>query len=207
MKKWVAFGASVRAAQYLVLGAKARALTSGRYHVSFEDIRAPGAPGAASPRADELPRAVGGHHQRHAGRPPARSRRRSPRSGMSKTDHDLDLLDPRRTVRRSRRSSRASGTSSWWRARSWTASSTACTGPTCSGRRWTSPSTAATSPATTSAAWTGGCSRGPIATTSRSTRPTRTPTSRSCSTCSKSMGFGSSRASRSSITRRCSPAA
>ena len=35
-----AFGASVRAAQYLVLGAKARALTSGRYHVSFEDIRA-----------------------------------------------------------------------------------------------------------------------------------------------------------------------
>jgi MoxR-like ATPase len=40
IKKWVAFGASVRAAQYLVLGAKARALTSGRYHVSFEDIRA-----------------------------------------------------------------------------------------------------------------------------------------------------------------------
>jgi MoxR-like ATPase len=40
VKKWVAFGASVRAAQYLILGAKARALTSGRYHVSFEDIRA-----------------------------------------------------------------------------------------------------------------------------------------------------------------------
>src|SRR5215208_2837783 len=39
VKKWVAFGGSVRAAQYLVLGAKARALTSGRYHVSFEDIR------------------------------------------------------------------------------------------------------------------------------------------------------------------------
>src|SRR5437870_5466750 len=39
VKKWVAFGASVRAAQYLVLGAKARALTSGRYHVSFDDIR------------------------------------------------------------------------------------------------------------------------------------------------------------------------
>jgi len=38
--KWVAFGASVRAAQFLVLGAKARALTSGRYHVSFDDIRA-----------------------------------------------------------------------------------------------------------------------------------------------------------------------
>ena len=40
VKKWVAFGASVRAAQYMVLGAKARALTSGRYHVSFDDIRA-----------------------------------------------------------------------------------------------------------------------------------------------------------------------
>ena len=40
VKKWVAFGASVRAAQYLVLGAKARALTSGRYHVSFDDVRA-----------------------------------------------------------------------------------------------------------------------------------------------------------------------
>ena len=39
VKKWVAFGASVRAAQYLVLGAKARALTSGRYHVNYDDIR------------------------------------------------------------------------------------------------------------------------------------------------------------------------
>src|SRR5207253_1357038 len=39
VKKYVAYGASVRAAQYLVLGAKARALTSGRYHVSFDDIR------------------------------------------------------------------------------------------------------------------------------------------------------------------------
>jgi MoxR-like ATPase len=38
--KWVAFGGSVRAAQYLVLGAKARALTSGRYHVGFDDVRA-----------------------------------------------------------------------------------------------------------------------------------------------------------------------
>lgn len=40
VNKWVAFGASVRAAQYLVLGSKARAITQGRYHVSFEDIRA-----------------------------------------------------------------------------------------------------------------------------------------------------------------------
>jgi MoxR-like ATPase len=40
VKKWIAYGASVRAAQYLVLGSKARALTQGRYHVTFEDIRA-----------------------------------------------------------------------------------------------------------------------------------------------------------------------
>ena len=40
VKKWIAYGASPRAAQYLVLGAKARALTKGRYHVSFEDVQA-----------------------------------------------------------------------------------------------------------------------------------------------------------------------
>src|SRR6187397_994615 len=40
IKKYVAFGASVRAAQYLILGAKAKALTEGRYHVSFEDVKA-----------------------------------------------------------------------------------------------------------------------------------------------------------------------
>src|SRR5512136_2942423 len=33
IEKWVAYGASVRAAQYLLLGAKARALMQGRYHV------------------------------------------------------------------------------------------------------------------------------------------------------------------------------
>ena len=40
VKKWVQYGASVRAAQYLVLGSKARAITQGRYHVNFDDIRA-----------------------------------------------------------------------------------------------------------------------------------------------------------------------
>ena len=39
IKEWVAYGASVRAAQYMVLGGKARALMEGRYHVSFDDIR------------------------------------------------------------------------------------------------------------------------------------------------------------------------
>lgn len=40
VKKWVQYGASVRAAQYLILGSKARALTQGRYHVNFDDIHA-----------------------------------------------------------------------------------------------------------------------------------------------------------------------
>ena len=39
VKKYVNYGASVRAAQFLVLSAKARALMRGRYHVSYEDIR------------------------------------------------------------------------------------------------------------------------------------------------------------------------
>jgi len=38
--QWVSYGASVRAAQYLVLGGKARALVKGRYHVNYDDIRA-----------------------------------------------------------------------------------------------------------------------------------------------------------------------
>ncbi len=40
VSKWIQYGASVRAAQYLILGGKARALTQGRYHVNFDDIRA-----------------------------------------------------------------------------------------------------------------------------------------------------------------------
>ncbi|MCS6953389.1 MAG: MoxR family ATPase [Bryobacterales bacterium] len=40
VKKYVNFGASVRAAQFLVLSAKVRALMRHRYHVTYEDIRA-----------------------------------------------------------------------------------------------------------------------------------------------------------------------
>ena len=39
VKKYVNYGGSVRAAQNLVLAAKARALMRGRYHVSFDDVR------------------------------------------------------------------------------------------------------------------------------------------------------------------------
>jgi MoxR-like ATPase len=40
IKKYVNFGASVRAAQFLVLASKARALMHRRYHVTYEDIAA-----------------------------------------------------------------------------------------------------------------------------------------------------------------------
>jgi MoxR-like ATPase len=40
VKQWVSWGAGLRAAQYLVLGGKARALLAGRAHVSVEDIKA-----------------------------------------------------------------------------------------------------------------------------------------------------------------------
>jgi MoxR-like ATPase len=40
IRQWVSYGASVRAAQALILGAKARALLQGRANVSFDDVRA-----------------------------------------------------------------------------------------------------------------------------------------------------------------------
>jgi len=40
VRRYLSYGASVRAAQFLVLGGKARALLQGRAHVGFEDIRA-----------------------------------------------------------------------------------------------------------------------------------------------------------------------
>ena len=40
IKEWVSYGASVRAPQHLLLGGKARALMQGRFHVSFDDIKA-----------------------------------------------------------------------------------------------------------------------------------------------------------------------
>jgi len=40
VKQWLSYGASVRAAQALLLGGKARALLKGQTHVSYDDIRA-----------------------------------------------------------------------------------------------------------------------------------------------------------------------
>src|SRR5580765_9066788 len=44
VKKYVNFGASVRAAQFIVLGSKVRALSRRRYHVAYEDVTALAAP-------------------------------------------------------------------------------------------------------------------------------------------------------------------
>jgi MoxR-like ATPase len=44
VKKYVNYGASVRAAQFIVLAAKARALSHKRYHVTYDDITSVGAP-------------------------------------------------------------------------------------------------------------------------------------------------------------------
>jgi MoxR-like ATPase len=40
VKQWVAWGAGPRASQYMIIGAKARAVLSGRYYVSTDDIKA-----------------------------------------------------------------------------------------------------------------------------------------------------------------------
>jgi MoxR-like ATPase len=39
IKRWVNWGASLRASQFLILGGKARAVMSGRYNVSVEDVQ------------------------------------------------------------------------------------------------------------------------------------------------------------------------
>jgi MoxR-like ATPase len=44
INEWVSWGAGLRAAQFLVLGAKARTLVQGRSHVTTEDIQALAAP-------------------------------------------------------------------------------------------------------------------------------------------------------------------
>jgi MoxR-like ATPase len=44
MKKYVSCGAGPRAGQYLILGAKSRAVMDGRIHVSCQDVRAAAVP-------------------------------------------------------------------------------------------------------------------------------------------------------------------
>ena len=89
VKKFVAFGASVRAAQYLVLGAKARALTQGRYHVSFDDIRALAHPVLRHRVLTNFRAESEGDHHRLDRRRAARARcRRAPRKSRHVEGHE-----------------------------------------------------------------------------------------------------------------------
>jgi MoxR-like ATPase len=42
--RYIHYGASPRASQFLVLGAKAKAILAGKYHVDFDDVRAVAVP-------------------------------------------------------------------------------------------------------------------------------------------------------------------
>ena len=184
--------------------------------MSFDDIRAHGAPGAAPPRAGQLPRRVGRRHDRLDHRrvaqrsvPKWRASTRSASRGHEDRGHDISVVcrvswamamandgarhgamagarfvDPK--ILRADRQPRTAGAE---RRRG--VHQRPAPRAVSSARRSISPSTAATSPATTSGASTGGCTRAPIATTSSSTRPTRTPTSSMLFDISKSMRFAS----------------
>ena len=203
VKKWVAFGASVRAAQYLVLGGKARALTSGRYHVSFEDIRALAHPVLRHRIITNFhAQSEGGDHRRHR-RSPAAKRCRCRAPGCERARKPTP--SPARASW-TRWSWRASGTWSSCRRPSSTASSTACTRRRTSARRWTSPSTAATCPATTSAAWTGACGRAPTGYYIKEYEAESNMNFSCCWTC-RSRWTTAAAASPSSTTRASSPRA
>ena len=154
-----------------------------------------GASGAAPPRADELPRAVRRHHQRRADRSAARGRAGAEVGDVGRAGSRFVVrvhgsvrgsqFEVQSSLQHSVLSiqiawinqpfpapgswiplcSRASGISSWSRARSSTASSTAFTARPTSVPPSISPSTGAMCRATTSAAWTGSCTRAPTAIT------------------------------------------
>ena len=94
-RQWVSYGASVRAAQALVLGGKARALLQGRAHVSFDDVRALARPVLPAPHAAQLPGAVGAGHHRPARRAAARRRAGARVRALSLTDRPRRLPRPR----------------------------------------------------------------------------------------------------------------
>ena len=56
IKNWLAWGAGPRAAQYIILAAKARAILHGRLAVGAEDLRAMATPRAAAPHLHQLQR-------------------------------------------------------------------------------------------------------------------------------------------------------
>ena len=160
VRRYVRYGASVRATQFLCLAAKARALMAGRYHVTEEDLRALALP--------VLRHRVLTNYQAES-------------DGKTVDDvlREVIAAGERRTALNraaaARRRSPGSRTSSWWRARPWRAFSPACIARRTSASARSSRSIAPTSKATIRASSTGTSTRAPSAPTSAATkaRPTR----------------------------------
>ncbi len=76
VKKYVAFGGSVRAAQYLILGREGQGPHGRPVPRGLRGHQGAGASGAASPRAHEFQGGVRGRHERHA-------HRRAPEDGAA----------------------------------------------------------------------------------------------------------------------------
>ncbi len=162
----LAWGAGPRAVQFLILGAKARALLEGRTHVTCAGHPGPGQAGAAPPPGAELHRRERGRHRRPVDRPhpvhhPHPRRRADPRCAIPK---DFCILK------------RSSGSRGWTCARGTSSkgSSRACTAARTSASRSSSASTASTPTATTCATSIGRSGPSRTATTSSSSRRTRT---------------------------------
>ena len=172
IRDYVSWGAGPRASQYLVLGAKARAVLQGRFYASCEDVRAVAYPvlrhriltnfnaEAEGIKPDDIVRRlidvveVSEDEARGSGKLPEVFRSGGPGAGL-------------------RVCGCVPGTSS-------KATSPASTAAPSTASRSSSPSTASTRPATTCAISTGRSSAGPTSTTSSSTR--KRPTS--SATCS-----------------------
>ena len=153
VKKYVNYGASVRAAQFIVLAAKARALARRRYHVAYEDITGAGHPRAAPPHPAELPRRIGPHR---FGRNPAAAAR-AHAAAQREPDACSAFSIPRCSP---------ASPASTWSPRPWsTASSPACTARPTSASARSSPNIAPTLPATICATWIGTSSPAPSAPT------------------------------------------
>ena len=79
VKKYVNYGGSIRAAQFIVLAAKARALSRKRYHVTYDDITSVIVPVLRHRILLELPCRVRFHRHRRNSQPPGGPRCRGRR--------------------------------------------------------------------------------------------------------------------------------
>ena len=157
VKKYVNYGASVRAAQFLVLAAKARALMKGRYHVTYRGYAGAVYPDSAAPHSAQLPRGIG---PADAGRySEALLEWKAAAAGVEANQIRSccnDFSIPRRLAS-------ICAVWTWSPRRWWTGLWRDCTARRTSDSARSSPNTAPTPRATICATWTGTCSRAPTA--------------------------------------------